>query len=361
MKQKTMSMYNPFKVGELAVKNRLVRSATFEFAAQDGRVTQRIIELYRQLAEGGSGLIVSGMQAVLPSASIGPIMVETTYDAYVDDMKRVAEVVHANGSALFVQLNHAGYKTAKGPGYDSIGVSQQESVEGCLYREATPEQLKRIAEAFGNAAKRCEDAGCDGVQIHAGHGYLLHTFLSPYYNHRTDAHGGPIENRARFLFEVYDAIRSAVGKAFPVGVKLPFSDRVSPSIAPEECIDVCKALEDRGIDMIEVTSGVTMDGGASSFTPFVKDASQEGSFLAGAAQVAQAVSVPVVSVCGYRTPDILEKALQETRVAAIALCRPLVREPDLPNRWKTDRTKAACISCNQCYKSNGIIACQIQK
>ena len=361
MKKKTIGMYDPFPIGNLTIKNRLIRSATFEFAADNGRITPQMIELYRELAAGGSGLIISGMQAVMPSGGIGPVMVQTTYDRYVDDMKQLVDIIHKNGSRLFVQLNHAGYKTATLPGYDQIGVSELEVSEGCTYQEATPEEIKKIAEAFGKAAKRCQDAGCDGVQIHAAHGYLISTFLSPYYNHRTDAYGGSIENRSRILFEVYDAVRNEVGNNYPVSVKLHFSDRVSPSITPDECLYVCKELAARGIDMIEVSSGLAIAGNnESTSTPLIKG-SQEGNFLAGAAQLAATVSVPIVSVCGYRTPDFIEKALNETPVTAVSLCRPLVREPNLPNRWIADRTRAVCVSCNKCFKSSGIIACQVVK
>lgn len=361
MQNKTGSMYDSFQIGSLAIANRLVASATFEFGADNGKVSQRIVDHYRELAAGGSGLIVSGMQTVLSSASSGSIMVDTTYDRYVDDMKKLVDAVHANGSRLFVQLNHSGYKTFKGEGYDRIGVSEKDVAEGCTFREATRDDIKRIVDAFGAAAGRVKAAGADGVQIHSGHGYLLNTFLSPYFNHRTDAYGGSIENRARILFEVYDAVRKAVGDEYPVSIKIPFSDGASPSITPDDCVFVCRELEKRGIDMIEVTSGFTMDGGASSFTPFVKDRTQEASFLAGAARVAEAVAVPVVSVCGYRTPDVIEKALDETAVTAVSLCRPIIREPNLPNRWKTDRSKATCVSCNKCFKSKGLIACQLDK
>lgn len=361
MKQKNISMYDSFNISNETVKNRLVRSATFEFGADQGRITPRIVEFYRQLAESGSGLIISGMFAVQASASSGPVMVETGYNQYINDLKQVVDVIHKNGSVLFVQLNHAGYKTAKGPGHDRIGVSEMEVTKGVTYQEATPAGIGRIVKAFAVAAQRSKEAGCDGVQIHAGHGYLLNTFLSPYYNHRTDAYGGSIENRTRILFEIYGAIRSAVGESYPVGVKIPCSDGVNPSITPEECVFVCKELEKKGIDMIEVTSGLTMDGGESSFTPFVQNEGQQGRFLAGAVQAANAVSVPVISVAGYRTPDYIEKTLSETPVTAVSLCRPLVREPELPNRWKTNRAKAACISCNRCFMSRGIIACQAEQ
>lgn len=359
MEKETIGMYDPFQIGNLTVKNRLIRSATFEFGADNGRITPRIIELYRELAAGGSGLIISGMQAVLPGAGISPTMVQATYDRYVADMKQVADAVHQNGSLLFVQLNHAGYKASKSDGFDHLGSSEREVSEGHTYHEATPDEIKMIIEAFGKAARRCKEAGCDGVQIHAAHGFLINTFLSPHFNHRTDAYGGPIENRARILFEAYDAVRDEVGNNYPVSVKLHFNDLVSPSVTPDECIYVSKELEKRGVDMIEISCGVaTTAGGDDSCTPIIK---QEGPFLAGAAQVANAVGIPVVSVCGYRTPDFIERALNETAVAAVSLCRPLIREPNLPNRWKTDRAKATCVSCGLCYKSSGIITCQVKE
>ena len=354
-------MYAPFHIGNLAIGNRLVASATFEFGADEGRVSRRIVDHYRELAAGGSGLIISGMQTVLSSASSGPAMVDTTYDRYVDDMKTLVDAVHENGSRLFVQLNHSGYKTFKGEGYDRIGVSEREVAKGYIFSEASAEDIQAIVDAFGKAARRVRETGADGVQIHAGHGYLLNTFLSPYFNRRNDAYGGPVENRARILYEAYDAVRKAVGDDYPVGVKIPFSDGASPSITPDDCVHICGELEKRGIDMIEVTSGFTMDGGPSSFTPFVRDEGHEAAFLAGAAQVAGAIGIPVVSVCGYRTPEIIEKALNETPVAAVSLCRPIIREPGLPNRWKTDRSKAACVSCNKCFMSKGLIACQLDK
>lgn len=359
MEKKTVGMYDPFQIGNLTVKNRLIRSATFEFGADNGRITPGVIELYRELAAGGSGLIISGMEAVLPGAGISPTMIQTTYDPYVDNMKQLADAVHENGSLLFVQLNHAGYKAAKSDGFDHLGPSEREVSEGHTYHEATLDEIRMIIEAFGKAAKRCKEAGCDGVQIHAAHGFLINTFLAPYFNHRTDAYGGSIENRSRILFEVYDAVRNEVGNNYPVSVKLHFSDLVSPSITPDECVYVSKELEKRGVDMIEISSGVnTTAGGEATCTPLIK---QEGPFLAGAAQVAKSVNVPIVSVCGYRTPDFIEKALNETDVTAVSFCRPLIREPNLPNRWKTDRTKATCVSCGLCYKSSGIIACQVKK
>ena len=161
------------------------------------------------------------------------------------------------------------------------------------------------------------------MQIHGAHGYLINTFLSPSTNFRTDEYGGGIENRARLLFEIYDAVRQAVGKDYIVGVKFPFADLKEPAIRME------------------------------NQAPFFKYASL----------AAEEVSVPVISVCGYRTPEAVEEALAKTKIAAVSFGRPLVREPDLPKRWKTDRGPAKCVSCNGCSRSfaDGILTCQMEK
>jgi 2,4-dienoyl-CoA reductase-like NADH-dependent reductase (Old Yellow Enzyme family) len=234
-------------------------------------------------------------------------------------------------------------------------------IDGTEYKQLTIPEIQKITAEFAQAAVLCRTANCDGVQIHSSHGYLLNTFLSPYFNKRTDEYGGPIENRARFHLEVYRAIRKAVGQDYAVAIKIPFSDLVTPSVSPEDCLWICRELAKEGINLIEISSGITHDGGATSFSPHIKDEAHEAPFRPGAALIAENVSVPVASVCGYRTPEILEKTLNETKISAISLCRPLLREPNLPNRWKTDPSKAACISCNRCYTSREIIDCQAKK
>lgn len=361
MKGKQISMYDPFQIGGKTAKNRLIRSATFEFGAKDGRCTPEIVSLYRRLAEGGVGVIITGMTAVRAGGRTGPSMLTADDPEFCRNIRQIAEAAHEQNSLILVQLNHAGFKTARQQGYDRLGVTEQQVAEGALYRQMTKEDIGDLARAYGEAARRCQQGGCDGVQIHAGHGYLLHTFLSPYYNRRTDEYGGPIQNRARILYEIYDGIRAAVSDDFLVSVKLPFSDGTEPSITAEECAAVCRELERRGVGMLEITAGVSMDGGPSSFTPFVKDEGSQGAFLQGAALIAEGANIPVVSVAGYRTPDFIEKALNETKIAAVSLCRPLIRQPDLPNRWKTDRSPAQCVSCNRCFGSKGLLACQAAK
>lgn len=355
-----ITMYDSFEINGKKIKNRIVRSAMFEFGADNGKITPAMKELYRQLAEGGSGLIITGMQAVTEGAGIGSAMAQTTYDGYMEDMAQIADSVHRNNGILLVQLQHAGYRTNWKAGYDTFGVDQKDVSEECTYHEATREELHQLSKAFASAAVRCKEAGCDGIQIHAAHGFLINSFLSPHFNHRTDCYGGSIENRARLLVEIYDAIREAVGEDFIISVKIPGNDLVADSSTLDEIVWVCRELEKKGMDFIEVSAGITMDGGETSFTPFAKKGKSEGDFLLEATLIAEAVKIPVASVCGYRTPKCIEKVLNTTPVTAISLGRPLVREPDLPNRWKNDCSPAKCISCNRCYGSKGIISCQAE-
>lgn len=222
--------------------------------------------------------------------------------------------------------------------------------------------MHKVAEDFAVSAVRCKKAGINGVQIHGAHGYLINTFLSPSTNRRTDEYGGKIENRVRILFDVYDAIRQSAGNDYIIGVKFPFNDLNENSIRVEESLFACKELEKRGINFIEVPPGMVMDNSSVSFSPVIRNDNQ-ASFLKYASQLAYEVSVPVIIVCGYRTPDMAEKALTGTKVTTISFGRPFVREPNLPNRWQDDKSPAKCISCNRCCNSfgDGIITCQIEK
>ncbi len=353
-------LYEPFRIDHLIMKNRIVRSAVFEYGANHGKISDAITEHYKETAAGGSGLIISGMHAVTPGGGIGDFQVHTTYDSYKDDLSGIVDQVHEYQARFIVELQHCGHQTAPKEGYDRFAVSDRES-DGVRYHEMTGAERVDLIKAYQSAAVKCKAAGCDGIQIHASHGYLLNSFLSPYFNHRTDEYGGPIENRARLVFEIYDAIRKVVGTDFVIGIKLPCSDRVNPSITLDECIWVCQQLERKGLDFVEISSGIDKNGGNESFSPVIRGEDTEAPFAYGAEAVAKVVNIPVISVCGHRNPNRMAKLLRESSISALSLARPLIREPDLPNRWMISPDKPACISCDRCFGSKGIISCQLTK
>lgn len=208
-------------------------------------------------------------------------------------------------------------------------------------------QIEDTIEAFALAAARVRAAGFDAVELHGAHGYLINQFLSPLTNQRTDDYGGSPANRARFAYEVLAATRQAVGPTYPVFIKLNSYDAVEGGLTLEESLPVAQGLAQRGMNAIEVSGG-TPAAGKLSPSRVVKQAEEEGYFLANAAAIKKAVSCPVICVGGWRSKSQVEKALDQ--VDAVAMSRPFIRQPDLAKRWQAGEEKATCISCNQCFK-----------
>jgi len=210
-----------------------------------------------------------------------------------------------------------------------------------------------VQTAFADAAFRAKQAGFDGVQMHAAHGYLLSKFLTPYYNRREDEYGGSIENRARMVLETYKVIREKVGPVYPILVKINSEDYMEQGMTFAECKYVCRELDKIGINAIEVS------GGSSSSRPNEGSArkisvEQEAYYKVYAAEIASEISTPIICVGGHRDFAALSAIINETSIEYIALCRPLIYESDLINRWKSgNRERAKCISCNKCFRRDG--------
>lgn len=346
------TIFEPVHLGSLTLKNRLVRSATFEFgAADDGIINSMLMDIHTELAQGGCGMIITGMMGVGPNSRIAEAMVKIYDDSFVEKLSEIVRSVHERDCRYVVQLGQCGAKTkVLDAGEQAYTPSP---LEGISDKGIDKETIQLVANQFGDAALRCKQAGADGVQLHGAHGYLISQFLSPHFNKREDEYGGSIENRARFLFEAYENIRGKVGADFPVLIKINYVDLVEPGLTGEECVWVCEELEKRGIDAIEVSSGISVSK-ASQSTQMPTDPST-GCFTQGALRVADAVKVPVLSVCGYRNLAAAESVLNAGNIAAISLARPLITEPALPLKWQRDASYASrCISCNRCFsKTHG--------
>jgi 2,4-dienoyl-CoA reductase-like NADH-dependent reductase (Old Yellow Enzyme family) len=226
------------------------------------------------------------------------------------------------------------------------------------------EDIAALRRAFVQGALRVKAAGFDGVQLHAAHGYLLSQFLSPGRNVREDAYGGSGANRARLLAEVCAEIRSQAGRGFGIIVKMNGADLVEGGLEPFGAVEAAAQLAGAGVDAVEVSGGVLMRKPAPIFRTKIDTAADEGYFRSFARAVKQRVTVPVISVGGWRSPEEIDRALASGDADFVAMARPLIREPDLVRRWRGgDRRRAICNSCNRCLRaalSEAGLCCPVQ-
>jgi len=351
-------LFSPFAIGSMTVKNRFLRSATFEgLAGPDGEVTPKLTQLMAALARGRVGLIVTGNAYVRGDGRTRPTQMAIDSDALLPGLTQMAEAVHREGGKIAVQIAHSGCYSAPVDGGMPLGLSDLTGLPGLppnlvpACRELTGDDLPKLASAFAQAAVRAKQAGFDAVQLHAAHGYFLSQSLSPFFNRRTDEFGGPIENRMKILLTVYRAVRAAVGADFPVLIKINSRDYLDPGLVPEETAVVCLALQDEGIDLVELSGGTMASG--PRFLPIragrFDTPEREAWFRADARLIKGSLAVPVALVGGVRTPQTALALIREGVCDLISLSRPLIREPALVARWQDGDTRpATCLSDNLC-------------
>ena len=266
-----------------------------------------------------------------------------------------------------MQLHHAGGQTSTATigsrpvAPSAVAVAQFPETPA----ELSVEDIAGLVALFSAGAKRAREYGFDAVQLHAAHGYLINQFLSPLTNRRSDIYGGSVENRCRFLMEIYRGVRGAVGKDFPVLVKLNASDNLEGGLGPADALHAAMVLDKEGIDAIEVSAGTPASGDLSPVRPGSVAGKQEAFNLSLAGVIKKAVSCPVMTVGGIRSIEVAEEILRKEEADYISLSRPFIREPGLAKRWQSgDRTPATCISCNGCFKpglKEGGIYCVVDK
>lgn len=351
------SLFDQTQMKSMKLKNRFFRSATYDGAAdENGHLTETLLHVYENLAKGGVGAIITGLTAVVGSEQRIPGQMGIYDDTFIDEYKKMTEIVHRYEANIILQIACLGSQSSpKGKADKTLwGPS---AVEDLSYKvtpkEMTKQEILAVQTAFADAAFRAKQAGFDGVQIHGAHGYLLSKFLTPYYNRREDEYGGGIENRARMLLETYKTVRDKVGSDYPVLVKINSEDYMEQGMTFADCKYVCHELAKIGIDAIEIS------GGSSSSRPNEGSArkisiEQEAYYKTYAAEIAAEISTPVISVGGHRDFAALTGILNETSIEYIALCRPLIYESDLINRWKNgNMERAKCVSCNKCFRRDG--------
>jgi len=356
-------LFTPIKIGSVTVPNRFVRSATHDYMADDaGFVTDANVALFSRLAAGEVGLIITGHANVQPSGKASPRQMGVYDDRFVEGLSRIPAAVHRTASKIFLQIAHAGRQT-KPRDCSCIPVSPSavyDPVTKVMPRELSSEEIRALVADFVAAAGRARRAGFDGVQLHAAHGYLISSFLSPHTNRRTDEWGGPVKNRARVLLEVLRGVKASYGRDFPVLVKLNSTDFLEGGLTVDDAVRIAGLLEDDGIDAIEVSGGMA-EAGKGSVWPGLRGESDEGYFVENAARIKRAVKVPVFGLGGIRTLAVAEKIIQDGRADLVSLSRPLIRDPYLVKRFREGLAdKSECISCNKCFNPRGIRCAELR-
>lgn len=348
-------IFEPTEINGMELKNRLVRSATWEGLADgQGRVTDPLVRIYEDLALGGVGLIISSYMYIEVGGRQNPTQIAVDRDEMIGDLGRLARAVHERGGKLVGQIVHCGGQVTEAgvEGRQSVAPSAVDSPGyPATPRALSTGEVERIIEQFGDAAARLKEAGFDGVQLHGAHGYLLAQFLSPSRNRRDDRFGGNLESRARFAQEVYRAVRERVGDSFPTMIKLNGHDFLEGSTEEEDSTYLSRALVEAGIDAIEVSGGTPGSGKLGAARKDILLPEDEAYFLPQARAIRGFVPrVPLMLVGGLRTLATMERVLAAGDADYFSMCRPLIREPDLPARWQRgEKAGSPCVSCLKCF------------
>lgn len=327
-------VFEEVKIKNMKLRNRLVRSATWEgIAAPDGSIPKEAYDIYRELAKGGIGAVITGFTSVAAEDFYFDGIMRLSDDALIPQYRELAEVIHAEHCPAVSQLALGAYYR------ESHGSYMQVEPD-----DMTQEEIRLVIQRFVDAAVRAEQCGFDGVQIHAAHFFFLSRFISPAVNHRTDEYGESTEKRTRILLEILRGIREKAPNLC-VGVKINSSDRTLGGLMPGDSLTICRMLDESGIDFIEVSGNGTSVSGILAHV-------NEGYFADFAAQVSDEVCCPVMVVGGFRALDTMETVLNQSGIELISLSRPLLREPDWPNKLiENPAAISKCISCNRCYSS----------
>jgi 2,4-dienoyl-CoA reductase (NADPH2) len=387
----------------LEVKNRIFRSnITGRFDNYDGSGTQARITWERKFARGGAGAILSSFVPVHVRGRVQPNYALIDNDDKIPFWREVGKAVHEYDCKYILQLSHSG-RQRDIPGVENLmnlGLSssgRKDSFHGLLCRPLTIEEIHEIVEMFAEGARRAQEAGLDGVELHASHGYLFTQFLSPAINERTDGYGGCLQNRARFLLEVIHAIRERVGN-FHLQVKInavDFNDALWPwepkGTKLEDSMQVCEWIEQAGVDAVHISIGSIFPhpllppggfpadelnwwyghmiyGGTRGFMNYTafhfpslrpiflwfwnrtkRDHPIEGVSAEYALEVKKHLSIPVLNTGGYQDGELIERVIREGYCDAVAIARPLVANNDLPEiLQRGEKPDHPCSFCNRC-------------
>lgn len=356
----------PMQLAGITLKNRMLSAPTSLAELGEGeKYSPANIAYYKLKAAGGCSLVTVGDVIVdLDTGRSHPQQVGINDPASTPYLTELADAIHSGGALASIELDHGGALCPPGfiGGKNAKGPSGFIDAWGDTVEEMSEEDICRIADAFGEAAGNAKKCGFDMVMIHAGHGWLLHQFISPSFNKRTDKWGGTIENRMRLPLLVVEKVRQAVGRAFPIDIRISADERVEGGYGIETGIEIAKALDGK-VDLIHVSAGTQNDEySAVLMHPGIFQKPGENSGLA--AEIKKHVKTPVCTVGAFSDPDFMESFIAENGADCIAMGRALVADPFLPKKVLTGRTQeiTPCIRCGECQSgliSQRVLRCTV--
>jgi len=344
------TLFSPGKIGRMTIKNRLFMAPMVRnYATEDGLATPRYLAHIARIARGGVGALILEASYITPEGRGFSHQLGLHTDAAISGLRELVKAAHEHGAVIGPQLFHAGRQTSSAiTGKHPVAPSGlPDPTIGEVPRALSVEEIRTLITAFALAALRAKDAGCDFVELHGAHGYLITQFLSEFSNARDDAYGGSWESRLRFLTEVVEEVRKAVGPDFPVTVRLSGDEQVPLGLTIEDTVRIVKRLEALRVDAVHISAGnyASYDHGYMIPPMAVPD----GPLVSLAASVKEEARIPVIAVGKIRTPEMAEEIIKSGKADFVALGRLLLADPDWPNKARDDRSGEinTCIACNQ--------------
>lgn len=374
-------LFSTIQIGTMTLKNRLVRSATHEAKAdENGNPTELYLDFYRQLALGGVGLIITGLTHPEQAGKL-PKTIRVDDSSCLPNLRCIAKTVHdvGNECKVALQIGHTGRQLPHTIERETVAPSAVlEPYTGRIPRQMRPEEIESFIDKSADAIVYAFQSGFDAVQLHAAHGWLLSSFLSPHTNHRTDRYGGSTENRARIVVEILNRADGRIEKNFPVLIKMNACDYVQSGIELPEALELGEIFESAGYAAMEISSGMWETvtrapetiGWKAERIPEARKRIRTIDEEAYHRDFAKAFKnrlkhSRIMLVGGLKTPSLMEGIIASGDADLVSLSRPLIREPDLPKRWQEGSAdKAGCVSCNECLETlreEGGLRCKVLK
>ena len=358
------TLFQPFQLGDITLKNRLVMSPmTMNYATEEGFATSKLLDYYLERAKGGVGLIVVEGTFFQPEGRGYMNQLGLCSSEHVERLRSMTEAIHElkNDVKIFIQIHHAGWRAySKITGFKPVGPSEVAPYPGAEIPHAlTREEIDVLVQAHVKAAVRAREAGFDGVDIHCAHGYLIPSFFSLLSNQRTDAYGGDLAGRARFLLEIIKGTKEELGKEFPLTIKISGDEFIEGGLGLEEMTQIALLAQGAGIDGMMVSAGSV--GGEKvgdldhlhQVLRTLPMMTERGCLVPLAAEIKKNLQIPVITVGRISTPALAEEILARGKADLVAMGRPLLAEPYLPQKALegNEALIRPCIACNEgCYK-----------